>query len=129
MSLDNHRLTRKASDALIRAFEAPQLERQLRHFSEYLSVDRAHVVALVEQGIIDRSRGAEILRHLTELSKQEVKQESFPPELGSILLQVEHKLANKLGEKTAGYLSIGRSRIDQMTTARRLYKVVSLMVV
>jgi argininosuccinate lyase len=122
MSLDNHRLTRKAADALIRAFEAPQLERQLRHFSEYLSVDRAHVVALVEQGIIDRSRGAEILRHLTELSKQEVKQESFPPELGSILLQVEHKLANKLGEKTAGYLSVGRSRIDQMTTARRLYK-------
>ena len=105
---------------LVRYDESPHLLQIQRRAPWYAWVDLAHVVMLVETGILDRVRGGRLLEGLLEVQK--LGADGFPWNLGSgsYLVQVEHFLEQRLGEDVAGRLQTGRSRNDQEAAAERL---------
>jgi len=120
--LTEARLKVSPSEKLIQYSQASNLEHEKRHFYQFIKVDMAHTVMLVEQKILSEKDGAKILRTLNEIN--ELGPDQFPtdPAKGSFLLQVEDYLFNKISEEIGGKMHTGRSRIDQGTSVRRLYK-------
>jgi argininosuccinate lyase len=106
---------------LVEHDEAPRLPHLRRYFRDYVLVDLAHVVMLVEENIVDGRRGARLLEGL--LAALDLGADAFPwdPRSGSYLVQVEHFLAGRLGDDVAGRLQTGRSRNDQHAAADRLH--------
>lgn len=120
--LTEARLSSPPAEALIKYHDIPGLAREKRHFREFNHVDLAHTVMLAEQGILPKDVASVILKGLLEL--RDMDPDSFPidPVKGSFLLQVEAYLFARMGEDIGGQMHTGRSRIDQGTTVRRLYK-------
>jgi len=116
------RLSAPPADKMVRYHDLPGLAREKRQFQEFISVDLAHVVMLTEEGIIERSVGSAILKQLTALRDTRAEDFSVDVNKGSFLLQVESHLHATIGEDCAGRMHIGRSRIDQGATVRRLYE-------
>ncbi len=115
------RLKVPPSESLLKYVMTPGLKAEMESFSEFIDVDLAHTVMLVEQEIITREEGQKILKVLTEIKK--LGKNKFPtdPRKGSFLLQVEDYLFGKIGEGIGGKMHTGRSRIDQGATVKRLY--------
>ena len=79
-------------------------------------VDRAHLVMLVEQGLVDRAAAAALLAEIERLRNQRFAPlEAAEARRGRYLLY-EDWLAGRLGERTAGVLRTGRSRNDLNAT-------------
>ena len=79
-------------------------------------VDRAHLVMLAEQGLVERTAAAALLAEI-----ERVRAERFAPLRGAEArrgqyLLYEDWLAGRLGERTAGILRTGRSRNDLNAT-------------
>jgi argininosuccinate lyase len=106
---------------LVQYDEAPRLAHLRRYFRDYMLVDLAHAVMLVEEGILDRPRGARLLEGL--LTAHDLGADGFPwdPRSGSYLVQVEHFLAGRVGDDISGRLQTGRSRNDEHAAADRLH--------
>lgn len=107
---------------LAKYYTKPNLLRELLQFHEFLAVDLAHTVMLVEQRILSREHGALILKELLSLRELGPERFGIDAQRGSFLFQVESYLAERLGEDVAGRMHTGRSRIDQGATVRRLFK-------
>lgn len=109
------------TQVLVECEEIPHIPRLVRRFREYALVDLAHVVMLVETGILSADRGAALLGGLLDI--HDSGGESFPwlAQSGSYLVQVEHHLGQRIGEDVAGRLQTGRSRNDQSAAAERIY--------
>ena len=120
--LTEARLARPPSELFLRLSQAPGLRRELRHFREFLAVDKAHTAMLVEQGILERAHGRAILEVLAGIEAEGPAGLAVDEHRGSFLLQVEARLTERLGEDVGGRMHTGRSRIDQGATVRRLYK-------
>lgn len=120
--LTEARLSRAPAEVYVRTVQGPGLLHEMEHFREFLAVDQAHTVMLVEQGILDRRQGAAILGVLCGIAAGGPEKLNADPNRGSFLLQVEAELARELGEDVGGRMHTGRSRIDQGATVRRLYK-------
>ena len=114
------RLAKPPAERLLKYVHIPRLEHQMKLFFEYNQVDLAHTVMLVEEGILSEGNGAKILRVLKDV--RQLGPESFPidPAVGSMLLQVEAYLFDRIGEEIGGRMHTGRSRIDQGATVGRL---------
>jgi len=121
------RLAEPPAERMIRLADAPGLARELGMFHEFLKVDLAHTVMLVERRILSRADGRKILRVLRAIDAMGVAGFPVDPGKGSFLLQVEDYLFKKIGEKIGGRMHTGRSRLDQGPAARRLYKRRRLM--
>lgn len=83
-------------------------------------VDRAHLVMLAEQGLVDRAAAATLLAEIELL-----RAACFAPLQGTEArrgqyLLYEDWLAGRLGERTAGILRTGRSRNDLNATVLQL---------
>ena len=79
-------------------------------------VDRAHLVMLAEQGLVDRSAAAALLVEIELLRAQSFAPlEAAEARRGRYLLY-EDWLAGRLGERIAGVLRTGRSRNDLNAT-------------
>jgi argininosuccinate lyase len=122
MKLTEARLSSPPAGQLIRYYQLPVLAREQRHFKEFVAVDLAHTVMLVEEGILPRETGAAILRTLLEIRAMSAADFPVDPLKGSFLLQVESYLSQRVGEDVAGRMHTGRSRIDQGATVRRRFK-------
>jgi len=116
------RLSAPPAARMVQYHDLPALEREKKQFREFVSVDLAHTVMLVEEGIIPASAGRAIVQQLAGISH--MKPDDFPLDVrkGSFLLQVESYLFAAIGEDVGGQMHTGRSRIDQGATVRRLYK-------
>jgi len=93
------------------------IERDMFFITE---VDRAHIVMLGEQGIIDGRRGRALLRAIETLrrSRFSVLRERHAPR--GLYLLYEHYLAEILGDDVAGVLHTARSRNDLNATVLQL---------
>ena len=120
--LTEARLSHGPSELFVRTCQAPGLVHETTHFHEFLEVDLAHTVMLVEQGVLTQAQGRAILGALRQIQAAGPAGLSSDPQRGSFLLQVEAELARAIGEDIAGRMHTGRSRIDQGATVRRLYK-------
>lgn len=120
--LTEARLSAPPAARLIKYHDQPSLAREKKQFQEFVAVDLAHTVMLVEEGIISAATGRAILQQL--LAIQGMKPDDFPTDVrkGSFLLQIESYLFAAIGEDVGGQMHTGRSRIDQGATVRRLYK-------
>ncbi len=106
---------------LIRYDEAPHLRDLSRRFPAFALVDLAHAVMMVEEGILTADRGAKLLAGLLDILALGPDKFPWDPRSGSYLVQVEHYLAERVGDDIAGRLQTGRSRNDQDAAADRLF--------
>lgn len=122
MAFTEARLSKPPSELLKLYDVIPGLEREKRQFDAFIQIDLAHLVMLVEQKILTKETASHIFPVLLELRNSGVDTLPIDPERGTLLLQVEGFIAERIGENIAGSLHTGRSRIDQGATARRLFK-------
>ena len=73
MLLAEARLSSPPSEQFLRHYHVPSLAREKRQLQNYMAVDLAHTVMLVEEGILARDHGAAILKTLLEIR-------AMPPE-------------------------------------------------
>lgn len=121
-AVNEGRLGQSPSEQLVRLYEEPHLEREKRQFPYFLKVDCAHVVMLCERKILSRSQAEQLLRALRKLEQLGVDHLNLDARRGSMLFQIEQFLFDEVGEDLGGRVHIGRSRLDQGPTVRRLYK-------
>jgi len=81
--------------------------------------DLAHVVMLVEVGIVPAESGGRLLELLLELHALPVEQVALDPVLGDLYSNREHWVSRRDSE-AAGWLSAGRARREASTVAYRL---------
>ena len=101
--------------------EQPHLSHAQCRFDAYCQVDLAHVVMLMEQGILDSRRGSRLLQGLLGIRRQGVDEFPWVTGVGSCLVQFEHFLTENYGSDVAGRLQTGRSRNDQEGAVERVY--------
>lgn len=119
--LTDARLSAPPAERMVKYHDIPALETEKRQFHEFVEVDLAHTVMLVEQQILSVSVGQAILAELRLIRDMVPADFPFDVKKGSFLLQVESYLFSRIGEDSAGQMHTGRSRIDQGATVRRLY--------
>lgn len=114
------RLSRGTSQLLQECVDDAHLEGELKQLSFVLEVDRAHVVMLAKQRLITQAQATALLEEIEYLSREGYTRIVPEPGFGTINLQIENYLAQRIGQDTAGRLPIGRSRIDHGATVRRV---------
>ena len=80
-----------------------------------VDINKAHVVMLMEQKIIQRQDGVKILKALSKLS--DIKLDSAAED---VHMAVEEAILKETGPEVGGNLHIAKSRNDQVTTAIRM---------
>jgi len=81
-----------------------------------IRINKAHVIMMMEQKIIDWSSGVRLLQVLNELEKGMRLKTS----LEDIHMGVEEEVIQRVGLEVGGNLHIGKSRNDQVSTAIRM---------
>lgn len=114
------RLSSQMSTLLRQWNETPRLAWELRNLSHVLRVDRAHCIMLAEQGHMTNLQAGAVLRELDAIDNAQTPNLSIQPGSGSIVLQIERRLADQIGADAAGLLPIARSRLDQGATVKRM---------
>jgi len=119
--LTEARLRSPPAGRMVKYVYAPRLEGELRMFAQSCQVDLAHTVMLAERGIIPVDDAAKILGVLKEIEGLGAEEFPVEAEAGSLLLQVEAYLFDRLGEEVGGRMHTGRSRWDRGRAIWRLY--------
>jgi argininosuccinate lyase len=97
------------------------IEADERLLHQDVSASIAHARMLARQGIIPKKDAAAIVRGLDEIVEEyEAGQFTLRPELEDVHMNVETRLASKIGP-AAGRLHTARSRNDQIATDFRIY--------
>lgn len=114
------RLSKPMSELLRQNHEQPRLAWETKNLSSVIQVDCAHVIMLSQVNLISREQAGAILTELEKIKSNGSSGFSTEAGYGSIVLQIERILATRLGEDTAGRISIARSRLDQGATVWRI---------
>lgn len=92
------------------------IESDRRLLTPVIKINEAHVIMLIEQKIIELSKGIMLLQALSELeSKMKLKSS-----LEDVHVAVEEEVNKKVGQEIGGDLHIAKSRNDQVSTAIRI---------
>lgn len=83
-------------------------------------IDRAHVVMLVEAGLVPPASGAQLLAAIAALRRADFAPLRSKPAPRGLYLLYEHHLVSELGPQTGGALHTGRSRNDLSATVLRM---------
>ena len=100
---------------------AARLAKEVLQLHSYLQVDMAHTVMLAEQGVLDGTQAGPILGALRDIESLAPGKLPVDPRLGSLLLQVEAFMEERIGDDIAGRMHTGRSRNDQHEAANRIH--------
>ena len=90
-------------------------EKMMNAATSVVDINKAHVVMLMDQKIIQQQDGAKILKALSKLSyvKLDLAAED-------VHMAVEEAVLKETGPEVGGNLHVGKSRNDQVTTAIRM---------
>jgi len=110
-------LSRPASDALGHRAATRDRAWELSFITE---VDRAHLVMLVQAGLLDASRAARILAAIRDLAATRFEALDQAEAPRGLYLLYENHLVDLLGDDVGGSLHTGRSRNDLNATTLRL---------
>ena len=80
-----------------------------------LAVNKAHVVMLMEQKIVQWQDGAKILSALSKIDS-----EKLDPDAEDVHMAIEESVIVETGSEVGGNLHVAKSRNDQVTTAIRM---------
>lgn len=100
--LTDARLSAPPAERMVKYHDITALETEKRQFHEFVEVDLAHTVMLVEQQILSVSVGQAILAELRLIRDMVPADFPFDVKKGSFLLQVESYLFSRIGEDSAG---------------------------
>jgi argininosuccinate lyase len=115
------RLTSDPAEELVRYILRPRLEGEIESLFAHMGrVNRAHVVMLVETGIIDRQAGSRILASLVGMERRGVASLTLDPNKEDLYFNVEAVVIAELGGDAGGQMHTGRSRNDLYATIHRL---------
>jgi len=92
------------------------LQSDRRLLKAVIKINKAHVIMLMEQKIIDWPTGIKLLQALSEL-KAGIKPRRW---VEDIHMSVEEEIIKKVGPEVGGNMHIGKSRNDQVSTAIRM---------
>ena len=87
-----------------------------RILKQIVDINKAHIVMLIENGIISKNDGGKILQALAGLEKK-VK---LRPEHEDAHVAIEEEVIKAAGEEIGGNLNLAKSRNDQVATAIRM---------
>lgn len=92
------------------------VEHDIKILKHVLDVNKAHVIMLIERGIISKEDGSKILAALLEMG------EGLPirPDAEDIHVIVEEEVIRRVGMDVGGNINIAKSRNDQVATAIRM---------
>lgn len=76
-----------------------------------VEIHHAHLIMLVEQGLVGKEEAEKIAKAVSNLEIEDVKTKSYTGEFEDLFFEVEHSLMQDAGE-IAGNLHIARSRND-----------------
>ncbi|MCX8182253.1 MAG: argininosuccinate lyase [Candidatus Methanomethyliaceae archaeon] len=82
---------------------------------EVVEINLAHLLCLVQAGIITREDGRLLARAL-----KEIKISAIPPDMEDVHMVVESELIKRVGEEIGGKIHTGKSRNDQVAAALRM---------
>jgi argininosuccinate lyase len=100
---------------------APQFAQAQRWlFEPLLDASEAHLLMLVEQGIMPRPQAARVWAALAEVRQQGADAFAYAPEVEDLFFQVEARLVEMAGEEAGGNLHLARSRNDLDAAMARL---------
>ena len=91
-----------------------------RDFRILLRINRAHMVMLVDQGLLAPGHGRTLLGVLSDLEAQGVEALPFDPRLEDAYLNMEHAIIQRVGSDVGGRMHTGRSRNDIYATMTRI---------
>ena len=88
-----------------------------------IEINKAHIVMLTKQGIININDASQILKALDEIHLDI----NLDPRLEDVHMHVEAYVIGKLGEEVGGKLHVAKSRNDQVATAIRMTLRIQLL--
>lgn len=94
------------------------MEADERVFHADIEVDKAHVVMLREQGIINEEQCSAILSALDRIKKEGIL--ALDSSYEDVHIAIEARLIQLIGEDTGGRMHSGRSRNDEVATCIRI---------
>jgi argininosuccinate lyase len=111
---------------LLRGGRLPSVRKDIANFTSsmkddlvlsdaVININRAHVIMLMEQNIINQVTGVALLKALTSILDK-----SLNPSSEDIHMAIEEAVLQETGEEIGGNLHIAKSRNDQIATAIRI---------
>lgn len=88
--------------------------------ADAVRVHRAHLVGLVERGIVQRDIAVALARAIDAMDKDFAPPESIPADTEDLYMLYERELGRRVGPEKAAYLHTARSRNDMDTTVFRM---------
>ncbi|MBU2285657.1 MAG: hypothetical protein KKC85_04405 [Gammaproteobacteria bacterium] len=107
-------------DPLLVASFALEWEHNDRVLPQLVRYSLAHVLMLVQAGLVPAERGRPLLQALHDLREAGLDEVPFDPALDGLQPSLERVLTAQLGPETAGWLGAGRSRQECELVARQL---------
>jgi argininosuccinate lyase len=102
---------------------------QVYFLEPLLAIERAHTLMLAGQKIIPQESAAICLRGLERLDAEQIKRESYDPDVEDLYFYIEKKLIELCGAEHAGRMRTARSRNDvDMTMYRMVLRARTLAV-
>ena len=89
-------------------------------FVQMSRINKAHVVMLVETGVLSSSEGSTLLGGIAWLDRQGVDAIELDAEREDLYFNLEHALIGKIGGEIGGRLHTARSRNDLYATIQRM---------
>lgn len=104
-------------------------EAKQQFIDSMIEIHKAHLIMLVEQGLVEKDEARKIAKAVANLDSQEIKNRRYTGEFEDLFFEVEHSLIEDAGD-IAGNLHIARSRNDmgiaiyRMTLRKKLLLLV-----
>lgn len=114
------RLNDESADDYKQFYVAPKIEEDKKSFPCQMCINKAHVVMLTEEGIIERTDASAIIHALLELERVGVEAVSINKNMEDLYTNTEAWLVDKLGESVGGRMHTARSRNDMYLTIARM---------
>lgn len=96
-------------------------EAQRLLFSHMQAANEAHILMLVEQGIVSRDDGAALFRAFAEVEAAGPDAFDYDPSVEDLFFAVEGRVIAQAGGEAGGNLQIARSRNDLAAVMNRLF--------
>ncbi|MFB3166910.1 argininosuccinate lyase [Neobacillus sp. 179-C4.2 HS] len=106
-------------------------EAKQQFIDSMVEIHHAHLIMLVEQGLVGKEDAEKIVKAVSNLDIDNVKTRSYTGEFEDLFFEVEHSLIKEAGD-IAGNLHIGRSRNDmgiaiyRMTLRKKLLILIEI---
>src|SRR5205814_3707605 len=104
------RLTKPQHRLLVEGYNTRNIERTRFTFPFLIRYHQAYVVMLVEQGIVTREAGGQLLQALRDIAGEGLERLDLSPLLEDIHPKLERELIRRTGYAVGGNINLGRSR-------------------